>query len=349
MSRRFTIAISQAYLTAFVSLNVVACAVGQSVEALSLSHLERTRSYHGLCFEYSSVQKDGDDPEIILENELSIFSPLDARSRQSRRMWICRRKNPGELWDPDDALLVHKFCGFDGREGRLFIRNYSDKQPLTTLIHTAVVSVQDPLGYQDNRIEEFLTGGPHLIPEYQDPRGQFLAEQLKMHLKLSIAGEVTWKGRPALKLIREGEFEAIIDQGTGNCPLKISSYVDGKLMFTLETKEVGSFEGVNYIKSGEIRSEAIGQLKPEFYSYTVNNVRRIAPSDVFWPEWPLGTGASNDSGERVVNLPYPPERREGVRIRLENQGSDGSLWMFVTVLILFTILAVFLYRRKYAN
>lgn len=324
-----------------------AAARAQDVETIVRSHLERTLSFSGIVFEYESSHSVGEAAPVVLQNKLALFSPLDLDSRQVRRLWIATRENPGEPWEPVPRTLAHCFKGFDGREYRSFSRSYST-QETTRLFHPSSVNTFDLRDYHSNQFEEFLTGGPHLVPQYGDPWGKFIDTH---PVRFTVADRAIREGRKTVQLewldAPEGDsYTVILLDGDGFLPMEIRIQHDHREGVVLETTAVGSYEGLVYPAAGSFRTAGFGDDPEEEYSFTVTAVSRTNPESVYWPEWPVGTIASNSAGKSVVSIPYPPDiRADAVKRYTLDQNNTYSIWFWLTAFLVMVGVGTVLLKR----
>lgn len=329
----------------------LALAVPSSVDsadpkAIAKSHLQRAESYSGYMFDYISTHTVGDADPIVLENKLALFSPIDPDSKQLRRFWIATRKNPGDRWEAGVKKLVHCFKGYDGSEYRSFQRQYSDPQT-KLLFHKSSVGTFDVRDYAANQFEEFLTAGPHLVPQYGDPWAKFIDTHA---VTFVVKDHLNYLGRKAIRLewpsAPNGDsFVATLLDGDGYLPLEVRVGHKGIPSLILQTTKLASHAGFDYPAVGMLKSMALGKIPAEEYSFKVTQVSAVSPESVFWPDWPLGTIASNSAGESVVSLPYPDEVREKV-FGQHRAAGKSTIWLWSSVGVLMVGLVVYYLRRS---
>lgn len=282
----------------------------QDVDMLSLAHIDRTDGYCGLKFKYESRRVVGTVVES-LENELTFQAPLGSTSTVLRRLWVTFRAGVSDPLEKDTTLL-NSFCGFDGKEGRLFTRQYTDETKIEVGFvprHQGGVSAFDPGAYQNNRFEEFLTGGPHLIPQYSDRDGSGIR---RFPIQFSFVDELIYLGEPCVRMAWSGDgaqkSEAIVSKLPGNLTLHVEISGPTGILVESSVSAIGEFENVRYPQSGEYIAAPVGELSGERYEFSVTGVERAPLEKVFFPDWPIGSVATGPAGELIVNLPYPPDK-----------------------------------------
>lgn len=309
----------------------------QDIDTLALSHLARTKTYLGLKFVYDSRRSVDGKAAEELNNELTLFAPLDPNSTVLRRLWVTY-KDGYDGPATEKTRLVHSFDGFDGSEGRTFRRGYTSGD----IPHRGSISAFDPGTYHDNRIEEFLTGGPHLYPQYIDRSGDGVRKAV---FKFRIAGETTHLGEPAYQLEWKGpqssRAEAIVSKLPGHLTLSVSIWGKEGLLVHSAVESVGTFQELRYPSAGSYEENAVGKLPKSSYEFKVLRVEKATQGESFFPDWPLGSGVVGSAGELGFSKPYPLDYAKQVVVKRKSR----NMWMALSVTTLVAIAAFVVWRR----